>query len=665
MSDWKLYLANRGIQEDTIRAYRLAGGTYDNRPSVRLTVITPAGEIVHRHKFIDGEKPKIKWEGKLNGQPRYYSAGGLAQAIKQHDGTLYWLSGEPDVWTYHAVTGRMNATCTFGEGSVPKTVAADLRALGVDTVVMYPDLDDAGMQAARKLYAALKGSGITLKVKQLPGEMGSKRDLNDVWKSVGADKQKFYAVTMAAVELGDDDLREPDTALIPADIGAQAAESAIDFGQLFEDWIDEIVTHLGAPMIREGSVNRWHCPLPGHEDKHPSFRISDGTTTRMPMCSCNIQSRGSAREAWNEVAKAVGFIEWADYRNRKAPVVNPWKAEPAPAPQNGASATPSIVSDMSEYIRTSEQVASDLMDLLTGDSIPEVDYIPFPLRSLHRFGGFAEVMSPGKLIYIVGVSGGGKTSLAEVMGGAMLRGGYDFVWFGPEWSPLEMGLRELQRAGGPPMLHMNKYAIWMQEEAKGVPKENRRGVPLSDAQMSKAIGIVADMLSWPGTAHWMTEKTNALELDALLDMMKAHVRQVRSEGRRVGAFFFDYLQRAKMRGRDSAFWSEEIVDKIKSACEEVSVVGFVLIQPKKGDSKATRDGEQLSQDSGQGISDQKCNLYLAVTPDFDSGKKFGTVKIVKNSMGETGEVVLESDFSRLLWKDKPMTVQTTTLREVT
>jgi len=219
-----------------------------------------------------------------------------------------------------------------------------------------------------------------------------------------------------------------------------------------------------------------------------------------------------------------------------------------------------------------------------------------------------------------------------------------------------MGMRALQRAGGPDVIRMAKYLMYKAQEQRGIPAEKRKGIDLHTAASVQAYTMALELLRMPGRAVYLNSDANRLPFAALLNTVRHIVDERRAQGRKVIAFFFDYLQRANRGGRsEGAFWSEEIVTAIKSLCEELQIVGIIMVQPKKNDSKSTRDGAELDESSGQGISDQQCNLYLALTPDFESGKKFAKIRVVKNSMGQVGEITVPTDFSRLLWLDKEAT----------
>lgn len=644
MINMREYLKGRGLSDKTIERYKLAQSTYDSRPTITYQTIGLGGGAAMRHKFIDGQKPKNKWHGQTDQSTfRYYSPGGLGRAIKDCGGVLYWLSGEPDVWTLYEAMNISCSTCVFGERSIPETVVADMQALGVRVVRMYPDLDKHGMEAAYKLSQALKDSGVALEIYRLPGEVGSKRDLNQLWQDVQFDAQEFkHVFTLETLPMPADEL----AMYAPAPSGP--TQSTLDFDRLYREWIDAVIAGLGPHHTREGRIVRWHCPLPNHNDQHPSFRVADGSPP-MPMCTCGIQDK-EPTEAWDDVAQALGMDTWQEYKTRKR--AESGQLKPI-EPNKPAASTIPVHTPAAPLWVDSHTVFSRLLDHLEGKNLPDVEYIENPLKILHEFGGFAEIMFPGKLVYIVGISGGGKTSLSETIGESLNRQGYDFVWYGPEWTPDDMGLRSLQRAGGVDMIRAAKGFMWDAQANRGVPENRRKGVPFNEAERTSSAAKVHDMLAWPGRAVFLTPEANKLPLPDMLAVVRNLVTERRAQGRKVVAFFFDYLQRARLQGRNHAVWSEVVIDEIKALCEELQMIGFVIVQPRKDDSQAARDGQELTEASGQGISDQQCNLYLAIQPIFDAGQptKFGKIKIVKNSMGRLGEVTVPTQFNRLTWAD--------------
>lgn len=663
------YLTRRGITQKSVTRFRIEETTYQQRPCLKYPTIGRAGGVAYRVKFTDDYKTKglakVKWFGETpQADFAYYSPGGLVAAITAANGVLHWASGEPDVWTLHEA-GVDNVTCCFGERSIPQSLADDLKGFGVTEVVYWVDLDKTGMESALKFADRLAGSGLKFEARVLDGEIGSKRDLNQMLQDNGNDITAFQAEMERAKHITYSDLKrlvptrksEPEFDIVTTNKPRQQSMN-IEYSALFDEWIDKVIIALGAPAIREGQVYRWHCPLPSHADKHPSFRIADGDHCKMPICTCGIQTRhDKASDVWDEVARAVGADTWEDYKKRAI-----IEKRITPTPGGGYTLDTSepapVAHTQDEPLFVSSDEAYDAIgNQLAGVGILDMDFVVNPLTVLHEYGGFGKVLFPGKLVYIVGISGGGKTSLAETMGGVMRREGLDFIWYGPEWTPEEMAMRDLQRGGGVPMIRMAEHKIAVLEEQRGVALERRLGEKLPDSVAKQSIQIVNSMLNWRGKAYFTTPLMNRMPLTQMLLSAGLFVDELRGKGRKVSAFFFDYLQRANKTGRDGAFWSEAVAGEIKAFCESKQLVGIVMIQPRKNDSEGVHTGsKQLTEASGQGISDQQCNLYLAVEPIFEGEEQtdFARIKIVKNSMGRTTGregIIVPTNFARLTWVD--------------
>lgn len=998
-TDWREYLHGRGIEDATIARYALKGGiTYDERDAIQYPVYQWQNPTIGtRYKFTDGIKPKVKSQsGMTQDLWPYYGYGDLTTAINSAAGLLYHVSGEPDVWTLHSVRTcgekAINAICFLGEGNIPAPYVANMQQLGAKQIYTWPDLDERGMKTAHKISQLLKDSGITFVARRLPGEMGSKRDLNQVWQDVGFDRDEFWNVLMADSAA----LTEADLYLYAETSAPRPKQESLfnrpEITDLYRQWIDTIRQALGPYALREGNVERWHCPLPSHADENPSFTVKEGDTIPMPICTCGIQER-EATDAWNEVARALHVDTWDEFKARHL------ASKPVSPSSNGAK-PPTIDSTLDTLYVDRHLAYKELYEHLALESVPNIEFVDFPLKVLHGYDGFARLMWPGKLIYMVGISGGGKaqpldslvlsdsgwlrmgdiqigdcvatmdgsfapvigvfpqgekpiyrirftdgaeveccddhlwyvksygdranhvswrvkalhefrkihqkthpsgklskttipvvepieypirplpldpyllgvligdgglthsspmissadadiltwvedalpegvwlkhsaaydyrittgkfsgranrnpvtvalrdlelwnkgshekhipsqylfsdvnsrlallqglldtdgcaagghgtyieyctsspqlaqdmkaltfslggtatiteketprrlayrcrlsfppsihpfrlqrkmaryktrskypvsryiesieyigvkeaqciavghpsqsyvtndyvvthnTSLAEVCASTLLRQGLDFVWYGPEWTPYEMALRELQRQGGMNAIRVAQGLQWAIQEKRGIPAEHRRGSPFPEASRQQAMSLIGSILAWPGRAYDLNPKANALSFDDQLNIIRQIVAKKRSEGRRVVSLFWDYLQRTNLPGRGAnAFWSEEVADRLKSLCEELSLIGWVIVQPRKNDSRDVRAGDTLDEQSGQGISDQKCNLYLSVQPVYDENRvrqDVGKICIVKNSMGRLGEVEVPTDFGKLLWYDE-------------
>ncbi len=611
-------------------------------------------ERVYRWKNADSNgSPKYAW---LPGKPdkaRYYLLPGTLDAIKAEYGACFLASGEPDVLAYRAA-GRCNVICWFdGEASIPPTLADDLTIMGVTRLTYAPDRDNTGMKSAALVFNALKDTDIGLRVVRLPADMGSKFDINRLWQQVNFNKDKFDLALIDAPDIDPVDLYLYNQTDQPAAPSLPPALST-ELPQAFKDVILADVESLEGfkRWNGDGWSNNVKCPF--HEDAHASA----GYNRDSHSFKCFVCGDMSAKDYGERRG-----IHLRDYFPKDTPLPNSTK--PALS-TNGKQETAPVVSDVPLY-RDSYDVTLELIAELEGKQMPDSEPMLFPFSILHRFEGFAEIMWPGKLVYISGISGGGKTSYGEFMYETMNRNGDDCVWFGPEWDASQMKMRALQRDGGLNMSTIGKLRLYRLDEKAGVPEAERRGNWIADGAIQESIHKLRNMLAWPGRTYYLTADQRLASMSNILDAIEAVVTTKRAAGRRVRTLYFDYLQRAPkgggIRGWD---WQEMVVSQIKSLCERLELIGIVFIQPTKGESKKTRDGESLTEASGQGISDQQCNLYLTISPAFENGAKlnYARVKVVKNSLGRTDELFQVWNANRLLWFDKEAKIERHDLRKI-
>ncbi len=520
--------------------------------------------------------------------------------------------------------GNPNTLCWFdGETSIPATFADDMRRLGVQIIYAYPDRDTTGMKMAAKLQDVLRDTGIQVALRQLPGELGSKNDLNWLWQHVKFDTNAFQEALMDAPPINDDDLELYRAETVLPDIRTEPTSS----GELPTAFIQAIESALGVTKFdKDGWSKNRPCIFQNHEHDKENPAFSWNRNSQSSKCfKCG--------QNWNakETAAQLG-IALSDFLVQPAAPSKPLPPkQSAPAP-----ATDDLFTD-------STTASQNVINLLRGEGRSLGQPMPFPFTTLHEFGGFAEIMWPGKLVYINGVSGGGKTSFGESLYEIMMKTGDDSIWFGPEWTAEEMRLRALQRAGGESVASIGKLLAWLEDGKRGVPPADRSGRPLAAGKLDEQIRILEGMTRWPGQAFYMNSHKSLNTMAAICEAIERLVIAKRAEGRNMRALFFDYLQRAPKDGKGSWDQPEIIAGQIKDLCERLQLFGFVFIQPTKGDSKAARDGNDLTEASGQGISDQQANLYITMTPEFESGVKKPYIKmqVVKNSLGKTGKLYLK------------------------
>lgn len=604
----------------------------------------------------------------LPGKPdgiRYYLLPDTLAAIRKHGGIVYIASGEPDVLAYRSA-GIKNVICWFGERSIPDTLADDLAKMGVWLATYCPDRDTTGMKSAAAVQELLSESEIKLELRALPGEMGSKNDINWLWMDCGFREPEFH------LRLGDLDAIDPsDLYLYSLDDAPNESKSntttqprLTESDELPPRFIEAIVRHVEAqPGFRFWRKNGWsnnvHCPMHQGDD-----RPSAGFNRQSMSFKCFTCGEKSAKEYGAEFG--IHLREYYDNAPGDHKASNGSKAPSLKVETALSSASNPPMIELPPLYISSREVAQQLIDELEGRRLPDTEPMAFPYTALHKFGGFAELMWPGKLVFISGVSGGGKTSFGECCYRKSVMEGDCGVWYGPEWHPVEMGLRELQRSGGLDMIHMSKLRAWKFDEARGVPPDLRRGIHTPETQRQQSVQKMRDMLNWAGEMFYMRPDERLSSVQAVMEAIEMIVTVERAAGKNVRMLFFDYLQRAPKSGQRGWDWGEVVVGAIKTLCERLNLFGFVFIQPTKSASRSTRDGDSLNESSGQGVSDQQANLYLTLTPGFNkaTGKRepYVKVNIVKNSMGAPeGMTYLQTAMDRLTILDKEANVKTINL----
>lgn len=649
-------LADRGIAD----VAALAGWEayeHKGRAGWRYPVFWSSGQRfgVHRWKAADGESPKYLWLPSKPDQARYYLLPGTLEEINQRAGVAFLAGGEPDVLAYHAA-GVRNTFCWLdGEGSPPQTLASDLRLMGIDVLYYAPDRDYAGMISAHKILGLLEGSEINVVLWELPGEVGSRNDINTLWLDSECDPKQFAGALFGMPDL------DPIVCHLYAQqrsADKQQARDIVDrqWEMWRNDWVKLVIDALGPHDLMEGTTKRWRCPMPGHEDRHPSFTVTERQMRGFPwpMCTCGIQDY---KDAWEQIAGALNVQSWQDFKRERAIEVGYQAPSARRQLDQAPNAEPEPEEEKPLWVGM-HQAYDALAAELRGERKPEVIPVKFPMTVLHRFGGFAKWAWPCLLVAITGISGGGKTLLARILVVLAGRAGHDAIWWGPEWTPDQYAIQDLQRAEAMSMEQIAEFRVFNGLKAKHPDWEDSRISATYDAAIPNQIAIdralvALEQLKQGGemvVIPWWKE------IDDVLAIAGAVVDTRRKAGRTVTWFVWDYAQLAIMHGKHDWTWSEQVIAKIKAFCAEKQLVGIVNSQSRKGDADSVRAGNaHLSAGSAQGLSDAQFNLYLTLTPDVGEDGEFldtAWIAVNKNSMGRKGKVHVPIDYAHLTVLDE-------------
>jgi hypothetical protein len=654
---WQVALATRGILDAALSAgwtgftwFDTPGWAYPLYRSDGQAWVLPesagvaAGRPAQRWKALDSQhKPKYMWgypdQSRERGELRqpagcaYYwlPREDVKAAIAADNGTLYLAAGEPDLLTL-VENGKRNVTCFFGESQIPDTLLEVMTKLDVKRVVSYPNNDNTGWDTTQRLYALFASSGITFEAYALKYMVKDRviNDLNDLWCALEFAPPAFaYALERDVKPLSFLDAAESDPA---------PHTSAPDY-DAYKQAVEDALVARGAKW--RGDTGGWSKDMPcifdnhSHDAKQPSAGYN--RTSGVFRCfKC-----GSSWKR-DEVAQRLGIQPPAP---RPALTLLP-KTAPASQSAPPAASAPRV------QLFTSTQSLDRYAERLQG--INPIEPIPFPLRSLHALGGFCRVVPLGKVIGVLGVSGGGKTSFVETMVDAWRQMGFHTLWWGPEWTWEEMADRAIQRYGGLTMMDMMLHELALSEIAAGVPEEQRVGVQQGDAAIAHTMNVLRGIQAWRGQAFYLDKMD--VTMDALLANAQTYHDDLAAVGKRPKIAVFDYIQLAEIGGaRGDGERIPRAISLIKAFCSDNRLVGVVGTQARKEDSENARErGDLLTAEAAQFFRDDKTNLFITLNPDYDHDGNMtggGWINVVKNSGGRKARVQAQPDPAHLRWND--------------
>jgi hypothetical protein len=312
----------------------------------------------------------------------------------------------------------------------------------------------------------------------------------------------------------------------------------------------------------------------------------------------------------------------------------------------------------------SDDALEQAMNEINGDIVPTVAPMLNPYEFLHKHGGFAHMLMPGKIMYLASVSGGGKTIAAESGIEACMRRGIHSIVYSPEWTDgkskaQELMARAIQRAGGPDYQAQMMHKLYLIEQANGV--RNGAGKRMLGGDISQAIAMAMRMRRLPGKNFYLD--TPGLSTEQLCYQIDQLAQLSAERGYPAKTAWLDFAQLLWLESdqRGGRIWIETALNLFKDVCRARNLVGFVTSQVRKGDAEGVKDGKALEADMMQWLSDQQANLVLLFVPDLDNlerpilggdGNPRMRARIVKDSMkGPSPEFYISWNPQRLKWLD--------------
>lgn len=274
--------------------------------------------------------------------------------------------------------------------------------------------------------------------------------------------------------------------------------------------------------------------------------------------------------------------------------------------------------------------------------------IPFPFRSLHSFGGMARFTKAGKLTGIVGLSGGGKTTLLETLVDSWLDLGVSCLVWSPEWDADEFIERAVQRYGGPTVDDLNAHELALYEAQNGL--NTGLGKALTPTQLDGAKQALTKLKGWQTDVGYLDFPF--LTVNYLQTNIEATLSTLDFKPR---VLILDYVQLLHAMD-DTDMTMYNLVMRIKAICKVYGLHGVIASQVTKADARGQGSGKMLDGLAARYVNDDAFNLFVTINPDYNELTGLfdpsAVLNVAKNSGGRKGKARVWVDWARLFFADK-------------
>lgn len=233
--------------------------------------------------------------------------------------------------------------------------------------------------------------------------------------------------------------------------------------------------------------------------------------------------------------------------------------------------------------------------------------IRMPFDSMRATGGFADLMTTKKIWLIGNISGGGKTILSETLCDNWNAMGYNTMYIGDEWQPMELTARQIQRASpvDTPVTYMD-YLRFVDGKRE-----------FSNAEMENITLSMRNIRSREGRNYYMFVDSQHRDAVFLEDIMSAASRKIdglKANGIRIDIIILDYLSlydtRATVTGNNVEEYKAGV---FKSWCKALDVLGVSTVQVKKeAEDRVKTKGGNLTQHDLYWVRADKGNLITTM-----------------------------------------------------
>lgn len=324
-----------------------------------------------------------------------------------------------------------------------------------------------------------------------------------------------------------------------------------------------------------------------------------------------------------------------------------------PAPNADSESIPvPVANPLDKYGKARAGVLATYVRRLQDNEPPVTPPMHGPLSALYDFGGYCRVIPPGRLVFIVGSSGTGKTSMLETITDRWTPMGYNLVVWSPEWSADEMIERAVQRQGGATLEQLYLHQIALSDMANGYRTQGRL---LDQRTIDQSLSTSEDIAASFGEVFYLgARELNSLNFKTILPNVARDLYA--EQKRRYNAVLLDYAQLMHAcEDKDVSMY--QVLMRIKQACLLTGMVGVIATQTTKADTRSGSQGTLLDASSARFVNEDAANLFITLNlekepPDGGDPYSTGVLNVTKNSIGRKGKKRVFTELNKLAWLDK-------------